>query len=271
MASIILAPLLGVLGGSPEAALAAYRGNCAAYSLSQTAAVRGVGHGFTANDITGVIGDAWVRALGPCLNPTGSEWDEPAVLPANLQSLSNDSGIVQIGYLKCGRPSPQTCGNIPNDGNMHFTYICDDVSGGAPCLADGWATTPVIGRRYRFRVQYNQLGTGKWDYSIQDLTTGTTYTHSVTSHWHDGNVAWYGAESHDHGSNLGPNHISGMGINMYWMQYLRTSVGSWRVVTDLVQGDDFGEFGDPYPTWYTESVHDQNYTNDAAVIWTEDH
>ena len=58
----------------------------------------------------------------------------------------------------CGDDAP---GNqIPADGQLHFVYICNALSGGIPCLADTWFTqTPVIGRRYRFpdRAHHRQL------------------------------------------------------------------------------------------------------------------
>ncbi len=280
--SVIGLALLWVPIPTPDTVQAAYTDACTTLKVSQTLAIRGFGHVFEDDDIRGVIGDARVRNLNPCTSPTIGHFDGPAVLPANLQRPGTSGDLVQIGYVECGAPGSASCGNVPADGDIHFMYVCDDLSGGTPCLADGWAGTPVMGRRYRFRVQYNQFGTGKWDYSIQDLTTGDTKTKSVTSHWHAGDLAWWGSESHDYGSTLGPKHLAGNGINMYWMQYYRSSVGNWMVVTDLDRDDDFVAISYKFdaggnrvpltqPFWYTRSIADQNYNNDEVQIWTEDH
>jgi hypothetical protein len=252
--------------------------------ISQTYVARGQFLGHTGTDITGALSDSAVRNIQPCSSPTSSKWDVAAVLPANLQSSADPSGhdIVQIGWMRCIFPSSSPCNDVPADGNMHFVYICDDVSGGEPCLADGWmGATPVNGRRYRFRVQYNQSGTGQWDYSIKDYTTGVTKTKKVTSHWHNGDGAWWGAETHDTGSTMGSEHVTNNSLNNYWIEYYRTSVGAWTIVTDISAADnDIIEdafWSDPpnnpgtQPAWYSYGIYSQNYTNDAVNVYTLDH
>jgi hypothetical protein len=187
----------------------------------------------------------------------------------NLQQAGT-SNIVQLGWVKCGGLASQKCGDIPSDGDPHFMYICDDNSNGFACNADSWAGTPVFGRRYRFRVHYNQLGTGKWDYSIKDLYTGLTKWKSITSSWHLANGAWWGGEVNNQGSTMGPTHVGSNDINMYWMQYLRSSVGSWQVVTDIRAVGSLGTIG-PHPSWYHEPTYSQNFSDDAINIWTELH
>ncbi len=252
----------------------AYQHPCTAgVQRSHSAVVRGADLGFVGSDHIGAIGDAVVRNQGPCTNSTGTNYDYPLVLPANLQSSTSINRIVQIGYVRCGKPSGQMCNNVPADGKQHFIYICNDNSGGVFCDANPWAGAPVTGRRYRFRVQYNQLGTGKWDYSIRDLVTGVTKTKSITSTWHNADGVWYGGENTDTGSVMASAHVGSNDIAMYWMQYLRSSVGTWSVVTDISATSnppDFIEVG-AQPSWYGYTVFSQNYTLDGIHIWSSDH
>lgn len=265
-----IALLTGVVGAAPPDVLALqYHYDCTSYNLSHVAVVRGADLGFSGTDLTGAIGDAVVRNVLPCSDPLPTHDDEPFVLPANLQSSGN-GGIVQVGWVKCGDVPGGTCGlNIPADGNLHFVYICNDLSGGQPCLADGWAGTPILGRRYRFRVQYNQTGTGKWNYSIKDLVTGVTKSTTITSNWHNADGAWYGAETHDVGSTMGPQDVYG-DIDMYYMQYLRTSIGQWTVVTDIDNGIDLIRSSSP-PSWYKTTIGSYVYTDDQVDWYTVAH
>ena len=243
--------------------------------------VRGSYFGFDGSDHTGAIGDARVRTQGPCTNSTGTNYDIPFVLPANLQSSSSSSRIVQVGYARCGKPAGQLCTGVPT-GAQKFIYICNDNSMGAICDATSWAGDPILGRRYRFRVQYNQLGTGKWDYSIQDLVTGITKFKSITSTWHNADGVWWGGENTDEGSVMASAHVGGNDIEMYWMQYFRSSVGAWNVVTDIsstssprdyvqcqISGSGCVIGGEP--SWYGFTIFSQNFTNDGIQIWSSDH
>jgi len=274
--AMVIALALVVLGWPVPVpkANAAYSSACTGpgNQVSQTAVVRGADLGFVGTDFRGAIGDAKVRNIVPCSGPSSTKWDIAAVLPANLQKSTVSGAIVQIGWMRCVRPSGSTCpANIPADGNIHFVYICDDDSGGLPCLADSWAGTPILGRRYRFRVEYDQTGTNQWDYSIQDLTTGATKTKKITSTWHNADGAWWGAETHQIGSTMGPADTSANDIKMYWMQYRRNSVTGWQVVTHISAADqDIIEVG-VQPSWYSFSIFDQNYTKDGVNIFTVDH
>jgi hypothetical protein len=57
---------------------------------------------------------------------------------------------------------------------------------------------------------------------------------------------------------------------MYWMQYLRSSVGTWSVVTDILASSSLGTVG-PHPQWYHEPTFSQTYNDDGVNIWTELH
>jgi hypothetical protein len=232
-----------------------------------TAVLRGSGFDQTGgSDIRGVIGDAYVRTLLTCANPTAGNYDATAVIPVSLQLPPNR--IVQLGWVNCGAVSGGMCGNIPEDG-LHFFYVCDDNSNGVGCVADSWAGLPETGDRYRFKVLYDSAN-DQWDYSIENVTEGWTKSKSISASWSQGNGAWWGAEDANTGSTLGPAHSGSNDINMYWMQYKRASVGSWQVVTDIEATNSVGEFG-PQPSWYHEPVYNQNHTDDAINIWTELH
>lgn len=188
---------------------------------------------------------------------------------------------LQIGYVRCGKPAGQVCNDVPT-GAQKFIYACNDQSEGVFFDATSWAGNPVLGRRYRFRVQFNELGTGKWDYSIMDLVTGTTKRKSITSTWHNADGVWYGGENTDEGSVMASAHVGGNDIEMYWMQYLRSSVGTWRVVTDISATSNPPDFVEcqivgnvcvegAEPSWYGFNIFSQNYTNDGIHIWSSDH
>lgn len=260
----------------------AYQHPCiAGIQRSYSTVVRGSFFGFTGSDHIGAIGDAKVRTQGPCTNSTGTNFDIPFVLPANLQSSTSINRIVQVGYARCGKPAGQLCNDVPT-GAQKFIYVCNDNSGGVICDATAWAGNPVVGRRYRFRVQYNQLGTAKWDYSIKDLVTGITKSKSITSTWHNADGVWYGGENTDNGSVMASAHVGGNDIEMYWMQYLRSSVGTWSVVTDISATSNPPDFFEcqvignvcvsgAEPSWYGFNIFSQNYTNDGIQVWSSDH
>jgi hypothetical protein len=240
----------------------------------QTTVGRGHDFGFTGTDLTGAIAIETVRNIGPCTSPTVTSWDMPAILPVNIQNstivnIDGDVGvIVQIGWMKCSSLSP--CGNVPADGNLHFVYICNDMSGGTPCNAGSWAGTPVLGRRYKFRIQYNQSGTHQWDHSIMDTVTGVTKTTKTTAHWTAGTSDWWGAETHDNGSIMGAAHIANNDTNMYSMEYLRTTIGQTQIVTDIDRDVDLFENGPAVP-WYSYNIYNKNFTNDGVNIWSSAH
>jgi hypothetical protein len=281
--AVVCAAVVGLGLVAPGKALAlTYHQDCANDHLDRTIIVRGFGARaidpypqadpyLVGTDYRGVIGDAVARNLYPCDNPGPNlpDYSLPAVLPANLEG-PGATEIVQLGYGECGRGGGLSCNNIANDGVSRFIYTCNDHSSGTPCDATSWAGTPLFGHRYRFRIQYNQDGTGGWNFSIKDYTTGVTKSARVTSTWHDGDIAWWGAEDQDWGATLGPCLCGGTNhIDMYWMQYLRAG-GSWQVTTDSASHFTALRVG-TYPTRYNQSVYNVNYTEDAIRIWTEAH
>ncbi len=210
-------------------------------------------------DYTGVIGDAVVRNLLPCTQ-SGANADDPAVLPANLQS---SSGIVQVGWFKCQIAGG--CGNVPADGMNHFVYICNDLSGGTPCDANGWAGAPTLGTRYRFGVYWRS---SQWVYFIKNLSTGVQKSTTITAHWRYGNTTWWGAEVKNQQSAMGPAWFDSSDnlLHMYWMQYYADGIGSWSVTTnDLVQTQGV------IPWYWAAVIGNQNYTGDRLEVWTENH
>lgn len=273
--------LAATLTSGPPALAVSYHYNCSAYKLTRTLIARGAGFigiappaanpYLVGTDYRGVIGDATARNLYPCDNPGSvpTTYSFPAVLPANLEGPGSGE-IVQLGWMECGRGGGLSCNNVANDGVSRFVFTCNDHNGGVPCDATSWAGTPVFGHRYRFRIQYNQDGTGGWNFSIKDNNTGITKTWRVTSTWSDGHAAWWGAETQDWGSTLGPCLCGGTNhFDMYWMQYLRAG-GSWQVATDSAAHSLFLRVGS-YPAWFKQLNYNVNYVDDAVRVWTEAH
>ena len=253
----------------------AYTGPCGSGPLIdyQNIVVRGAGLGGTGSDYHAVIGDAYVRTIATCSGPASAAIT--AVLPANLQ-VSSTNHIVQLGYAQCTTAAGYTCGDsafpIPNDGQVHFVYICNDVSDGLPCNADHWAGSPVLGDRYRFELQWTSAGCV---YSIKNYSTGVTKSATVPEDWEFGDGAWWGGEAYDQDSMLGPTAAGVNALKLYWMQYLRTATGSsWQVAEPV----SLNECADvlhyctgSWPSWFGGTVYSQNYTSDAVNIYTSAH
>lgn len=252
-------------------ASAAYVDSCATGDLETNWSV--IDRAKSNPNITGVIGQATVRTLRPCLTPNGLNWDIPWVLPANLQFNTTDpSRIIQIGYARCGRPvADGPCnGDIPNDGKMHFVYTPADNSGGGLRLADGWYKAPVVGHEYRFKIVH---GSGVWTYCIQDRTAGEAYDcHNTSDSWTSGTYSWYGSETNNDNSQNG-NSFNEAEISFRWLQYQRN--GTWFVVSDQVGCD--GLSTGTYPTYYhcqivsTIDVDGDGVANDSETLWSHTH
>lgn len=255
--------LLGTLALSPSPAFASsFTYPCHARSGIfdyQEAVERGAGLGGTGSDYHAIIGDANLRTIATCSSPpTGGVIT--AVLAANLQSSNSSFDIVQLGYAQCTMPAGATCGDstfpIPNDGKPHFVYICNDVSGGNPCSADHWAGAPIVGHRYRFRIE---ISGGTWKYTITDKGTGIAKTASIPADWNLADGAWWGGEATDSYSMLGPKNTDSPQVDMYWMQYLRNATGgNWQVAhpdTRKCQvGLSPGCSGGSWPSWFGGST-----------------
>lgn len=270
--------VVGVLllgpGGSSVALAASYTYPCSDFGNYRTFIHRGDGlngtiPGGVGHDYYGVIGDMTVNSPATCTNTTGPVIS--AILPANLEKAPY---IVQLGIAVCSGTSTLKCGTsttgIPSDGNLHFVYICNDASGGQPCLADGWiGGPPELGDRYRFRIDKSG---SNWLYTLQNVTEGWTSTKTIprSASFDYGNVAWWAAETYDRGSMLGAGQASTSMIKMYWMQYHRSALSGWQVVTPGVQYHA-RPAGTTWPTYWKQSIYDQNYVDDAQNIWTITH
>ena len=228
-----------------------------------------------------VIGDSDVRAVFPCTNLPASEGNVwTGDLPANLQG---PNGIVQLGYIYCVAVAPETgCGSgitgakVPGDNHPHFFYICDATSGGDICRADNWGTltTPIVGHRYRFRIEHTG---SSWKHTITDKGTGASGSKSIPDGgWSLGDEVWWGVEGYDFNSTLGPK-ASDSDLHMYWLQYLRTGVTGWQVAHPIAR--EHCELSllsltctGAWPAHFTGSVYNQNFTDgDAVNFWTNAH
>lgn len=201
---------------------AAYRGDCADGQKGFAHAVvsRNSSHNYNA-----VIGDAIVRPLQNCLNPTASKYSYSLVLPANLQG-DGSGEIVQIGYSRCGETGG--CGpHWPKDSHEHFVYTPDDDNGGV-LVGFTAAGEPEVGKRYRFKVE--KIDVNLWRYCIRNLTDGGSYhCQSTFRSWaNNGVTAWWGTEIQDTEAAMGPACC--VDIDMRWMQYHRVSQNDWMMV-----------------------------------------
>lgn len=267
----VIATLVLSLQMTAGVTLAVYVSSCATGSLDTNWSI--VDRSKSNPNITGVIGQATIRTLRPCLTPNGVNWDIPWVLPANLQANTTDPNkIVQIGYARCGRPvADGDCNtNIPNDGKMHFVYTAADNSGGLLKLADGWYKAPVAGHEYRFKIVN---GADVWTYCIQDRTAGEGYDcHNTADTWTSGTYSWYGTETNNDNSQNG-NSFNESELNIRWMQYQRS--GTWYVVTDQVGCDSIST--GVYPSYYhclitsTVDADGDGQVNDNETLWSHTH
>jgi hypothetical protein len=238
---------------------------------------------------TGALADMRVRTLRPCTNPSSSSWDMPFVFVTLQRDVFtvDPSNIVQIGYARCGRPSV-SCGDIPNDGQMHFVYTRGDNNGGDAWLADGWYHAPVLGHEYRLRVATATSSTGDpvWQYCIRDKASEPSYTchngghqltngtFSATRSWSSGKFPWYGAENTSGASQQGVGDGEPH-LDVRWMQYFRSS--TWIVATPTTCVESAGP-GSSVPSAYDcATVSTVDVTGDGVVndqetlrVWTLD-
>jgi hypothetical protein len=235
----------------------------------------------TSNQFKSVIGDADVRAVTPCSNVNvsqGSVWS--GAMPANLQAPGGK--IVQLGWMKClAAAGDQGCGPgtdgavVPGDGALHFFYACNATNNGGICRADNWGTltTPIVGHRYRFRIEHTG---SSWKYTITDKGTGATGSRTISDGgWSVGTRVWWGAEAYDYNSMLGPKNTD-PDIQMYWMQYQLVGSSSWWVAhpntrafceLSLISGACTGA----WPAHFDYTIYDVNYTDDAVNFYTSPH
>jgi hypothetical protein len=236
-----------------------------------TFAARGQGLGGTGTDLYGAYAEALVRNISTCSSPGPGEDTVDFVLPANVQYTPNQNDIVQVGYMRCGAPAGESCGDpnkpIPNDGSLHFVYMCSDHSGGMPCNAGAWAGLPVLGHRYSFEIVGQANGT--WYHSIRDISAGTVAkTTTIPRTWTNGDGVWWGGETYDSNSMLGPTDLDTQ-VKMYPLEYLRVSIG-WSIAHPVTIFDQL-PIGGSWPSWYRSGPYSQNYTNDAINFWTLSH
>ena len=260
---IVLAAVISTGTRSPVLAAGSYTYPCADYGSNYKMLIYR-----DASDFTGVIGDLKANSPDTCTSPVIPVIS--AILPANLQAPPY---IVQAGLAVCRGPSGTSCGSgsvgspVPADGALHFVYICNDASGGDPCLADGWlGHTPTYHDRYRFRIEKSG---STWLYTIQDVSIGWTKTTAIprSSAFTQGNRVWWAAETYDRNSQLGTGQASASMMQMYWMQYYRPSLGVWKVAWPNVQYIEKPS-SVTWPNYWTGSVYNQNHTDDAQNIWT---
>jgi len=250
---------------SPMPVRAAYYDNCAleggfqkTYSIMDRPAY---------TDITGVLMDVDLRTLQPCFeatftNPTFTISDQAFVI-ATLQG--NNSGI-QVGYAKCGKSGG--CNGVPHDGKVHFISTRLDNEGtGQVYLADSWYRAPVVGNRYRLKVEATaHNGNAVWQYCIRNLTRSEGYACAFYARtWTNGDYAWRGTETGNTRSQNG-NKFVDADLNLIGF-YKRD--GAWYQRQDSTNTcRRITLNSEPYPSWYGCAVLSDQTT---LWSWTYDH
>lgn len=226
-AALLAIPLL--MAASAEPVFAAYYDNCQLSGYQGDLAY--IARGESTQDLTGALADVDMRSVNPCTE-NGSYADQTGV-PIGVQYNSTDPNrIVQLGYARCGE-TPK-CNDIPKDGNNHFWYTKSDTGGGLGYLADGWYKAPIIGHRYRLKVEATtHNGSNVWQYCIKDTTAGESYVcHFENRTWTYGLIAWWGTENHNVHSQNGTRFIDA-DINLD-AQYKKNGLWSFRDGSDNV-------------------------------------
>ena len=191
-------------------------------------------------------GDAYVRNLGLCIAlHNGGTF----VLPANVDN--NVATLFQLGY---GR------GIDYNGGALSF-FRTD--SSGNPIVIGG--ITPQVGGRYRFLVFSNgglveyeiQLWNGStWGY-VWSLVTGYSWT-SALKH------AWWGYETWDQASSMGPESTSGT-VHTAYMGYSGSANGTVYYRSGLAAADFVTDTS--CCSYWHRAVGTWVYGNDMADAW----
>jgi len=251
VAATLAMPLL--VGSPARPALAAYSDTCTSAGYQTNVAV--MTRPDTTKDISGSLADVDLRSLSPCTQ-SGSLADQSGV-PISIQYSATDvNRIVQLGYTNCGDSAK--CNDIPKDGKQHFWYTKSDTGGGLAYLADGWYKAPVVGHRYRMKVEATTSnGSSVWQYCIKDSTNGEGYTcHFENRSWTYGLIAWWGTENHNVHSQNG-TRASDPDINLA-AQYKRS--GTWYIRSG---SDNVCHKSANFPSYYGCQV-----ISDTKTLWS---
>jgi hypothetical protein len=149
----------------------------------------------------------------------------------------------------------------------HFVDVCKDLSGGLPCNAGFWAGAPVLGHRYGFEIAAQSNGT--WYESVRDITARTQpKTRTIAKHWSTGDGAWWGGETYDSNSMLGPTNTDTQ-VQMYPIEYRRVSIG-WIISHPVSLSHSVIGSGS-WPSWFQGDSWSHTYVDDAVNFWTNSH
>jgi hypothetical protein len=241
------------MAASAGPAFAVYYDSCtlAGYQTNQAIIARGE----TTQDLTGALADVDMRPMNPCTE-NGSYADQTGV-PIGFQYNGTDvNRIVQLGYTRCSDSTG--CNDIPKDGKNHFWFTKSDTGHGTAYLADGWYKAPVIGHRYRMKVEATtHNGSNVWQYCIKDSTAGEAYVcHFENRSWTYGLLAWWGTENHNIHSQNGTRAIDA-DLNLV-AQYKRS--GTWYTRSG---SDNICYKSTSFPTYYNCQV-----ISDLKTFWS---
>lgn len=166
-----------------------------------------------ADHFDGVRGDAYIRNLDQCIGTSGQ--GGTFVLPANVQNDVTGT-IFQLGY-----------GEIPN-----YTSRWYYADGSVDAIVKTSSACPAVnGHRVRFTILRNS--SNRPVFSIDDLTAGCGLSWTGVTPWSVAqDHAWWGYESWENASGLGPQVGVDSDVHMAYMGY-STEDGGWAYRSGL--------------------------------------
>lgn len=197
----------------------------------------------------GAQGTAYIRDLHSCDTFGFTENGGTFVLFANIEQ-SGTSNIVQLAYGEGGDDVP------------HFYWTGCDHCGGVASVVS-WAESPQANHLYKASISYI-VSTHNWRYSLQDLTDNQTWLKDVYASWRDGTTVWWGTETYDVDSAMGPDHGTAA-IKLYAMRYHLENGNLWMYRTGFTDCIRQVPSGTSY--WHCH-VATSLYTNDTLNIDT---
>jgi hypothetical protein len=210
--------------------------------------------------VTSAIGDATVRPVYGCVG------GRLAIVPVvNIQQYNNGAygRIVQLGYFADSSGVPYLAWT-PNDN-------ADGLMVTATWFNEGYGAGRLVpGQYYRFDIYHDS--SGRWKYCVRDVTStwNSGWKCNVAdNHWGTpgGNLVWWGYETDNSHSSLGP--ISGSGnVDLHWMQWLTNQSGAqWMVensVSCLTENNAWGV----YQYWCSTLNTAPGYGTDTLRAWS---
>lgn len=250
----------------------------ASYSYTCDAAGSNYHKGVTANwqqDVTSqsywveeVVSYVWIRHQYPCAGTTpepghtglyGLNYDDPAILGANLQQWDNNgTNIVQIGAQTC---SAGYCPSGWTPGKEMLVYTPNDAKGGVVYDYTGFSGAPggvlTDGDEYEFAlVAISVSGDYYWEFGVRGISPSSGWKYwTIPDDWTNGapfpepygNFAWWGDEVNNYASAMG--HAQADASNDMNTMEFEDTTNSWHPQTPTICDWNY-----PGAPWYNCST-----------------